>query len=502
MSKRVVKVIPVNRVEGDLEIHVEMADGEVVNARCAGVMYRGFENLMVDRGLLDGLVITPRICGICTTSHLYAAAKALDMIYNVRVPPLAQRVRNIALLVEHLQNDLRHAFLMFMPDFCSPAYSGRPLQQTVLERYTPLKGSSVVETVKETAKLLEIIAILGGQWPHSSFMVPGGVFSVPSAQEVFQSLYILRQFRAWYENRVLGCKIEEWREIRNRKALLEWVETSPSHAGSDLGVFIRVALERGLDEIGRGCGNFVNFGLVETGRDESDPETAHAWLSSPGIVTGEKAGEFDPQKISEDISHAWFADKPTPRHPFKGRTVPYASGSEDEKYSWTKAPRYEAAPCEAGPLAEALASGDPLFKDLTTPQGASVFCRELARLVRPCHTIPALERWLEEIPAIPGKFYREPSRVQRKTGFGLVEAPRGALGHWVVVKDDKIVNYQVITPTAWNASPKDARDVMGPMEQALMGTRISDPAHPVELYHVVHSYDPCLVCTVHAIRVA
>jgi hydrogenase large subunit len=318
---------------------------------------------------------------------------------------------------------------------------------------------------------------------------------------VFHCLYLLRQFRTWYEKRILGCSIDKWLEIRTRAELLNWVEQSAAHADSDLGIFIRFALGNGLDDIGRGCANFLSYALSGVGRMDSEADAAPGWQSKPGVVTDGAIREFDPQRIAEDVSHAWFADKGPPRHPTKGRTVPYASGSEDEKYSWTKAPRYEAAPCEAGPLAEALASGDPLFTDLAAPGGASVFSRELARLVRACHTIPAMEKWLEEIPSIPGKFYHEPARVQRKSGFGLVEAPRGALGHWVVVRDDRIANYQVITPTAWNASPKDAHGIMGPMEQALMGTPVGDVDHPVELYHVVRSFDPCLVCTVHAIRV-
>ena len=110
------KIIPLNRVEGDLEIQLEIEDDVVRDARSVGTMYRGIENLMTGRGPMDSLVITPRICGICTTAHLNAAAKALDMAYNVQVPDNAQRLRNVTLLVEQLQNDIRHAVFLFMPD--------------------------------------------------------------------------------------------------------------------------------------------------------------------------------------------------------------------------------------------------------------------------------------------------------------------------------------------------------------------------------------------------
>ena len=89
--------------------------------------------------------------------------------------------------------------------------------------------------------------------------------------------------------------------------------------------------------------------------------------------------------------------------------------------------------------------------------------------------------------------------LENQLGHGLIEAPRGALGHWANIKDDKISSYQIITPTAWNASPRDAEGVRGPLEEALIGTRVENPDNPLEVYHVVRSFDPCLVCTVHAI---
>ena len=109
------KILPLNRVEGDIQIHFEL-DGNhrVTDARSVGTLYRGIENLMTGRAPLDSLVITPRICGICTTAHLNAASKALDMAFAVRVPDNAQRLRNVTSLVEHVQNDLRHFFLLFM----------------------------------------------------------------------------------------------------------------------------------------------------------------------------------------------------------------------------------------------------------------------------------------------------------------------------------------------------------------------------------------------------
>jgi len=207
MIKQKIQVYPLNRVEGDLEIHVEFEKNQVSEAYSAGTMYRGFENLLVGRAALDGLVITPRICGICSTSHLNAAAKALDQFYGVQVPDNAKRIRNITLMVEHLQNDVRHAFVMFAADFTNPVYVGQALYDEAVGRYAPLKGNTTIQAIRETQKIIAIIAILGGQWPHSSFMVPGGVVCMPSANDLTQCLFLLKNFRKWFENRVLGCSL-------------------------------------------------------------------------------------------------------------------------------------------------------------------------------------------------------------------------------------------------------------------------------------------------------
>ena len=216
MDEKKTITLPVNRVEGDLEVRLDVEDGKVVDAFSMGIMYRGIEGLMTGRGALDGLVITPRVCGICSTAHLYAAAKALDMICGVEVPPRAERVRDAALKVEELQNDMRHAFLLFSPDFTHTAHEEHPLHAEAVSRYAPLRGSTTVEAVRESGRILEIIAILGGQWPHSSFMVPGGVAPVISPNDIAQCMYLLSGFRHWYEKRVIGCPLERLRTALER----------------------------------------------------------------------------------------------------------------------------------------------------------------------------------------------------------------------------------------------------------------------------------------------
>ena len=500
MDRKKMKIYPLNRVEGDLEVFVEIENGVVTEARSAGIMYRGFENILVGRAPLDGLVLTPRICGICSTSHLKAAAKALDMFFKVKVPDNAKRVRNVTLIAEKMQNDFRHAFLLFMSDFTNPEHKNHSLYSEAVERYKPLKGETAIQTIQETKKVLEIIAILGGQWPHSSFMVPGGVVCIPSAHEISNCLFLLSNFRQWYERRVLGCTIERWLEVRKKSDINVWLDETDSHANSDLGFFIRFGREAGLDKLGKGHGNFISFGSMDM--PENTAIKSHnndgSFLPS-GFTYNSRGRTFNQEKITEDLSHSWFSDEGA-KHPFDGVTTPYASGSEGGRYSWAKAPRYDGMPAETGPLAEMVMATDPLILDMVREDGPNVYLRELARLVRTAFLIPVMEQWLKETASCKEEFYCDHGKAENGDGYGLVEAPRGALGHWVKIGEEKIESYQIITPTAWNASPRDANGVRGPWEEALIGTEIKDLDNPVELDHIIRSFDPCLVCTVHTIN--
>lgn len=489
-----------NRVEGDLEVSADVLDGAVIDARCRGTMYRGFERIMLGRGPLDGLVITPRICGICSTSHLMAAARALDAIAQVTPPPDAVRVRNLALMAEHVQSDVRHTILMFAGDLVNPAHRDDPHFAEAVRRFEPFKGSSVVEVIRETKKVLEVVAVVGGQWPHSSFMIPGGIASVPSSADLLQCAMLVRGFRGWYERRILGCTIERFAEVRSVADLDAWLEESEAHREGDLGFLIRCMRSMGIDRVGGGYGNFVTYGSLEMPSETQVRAPGGAGFLEPGgFARGTEVEAFDQQAIEEHVAHSWFAEYPDGRHPFEGETRPYATGGEGKKYSWAKAPRYRHQPAETGPLAEAVVGGNLLIQDLINRQGPSAFVRQLARITRPARLLPAMQTWITEAKG-NGTYYTKPKALENGRGFGLCHAARGVLGHWVEITDGAISHYQIITPTAWNASPRDSQDQRGPIEEALIGTPVSDPDNPVGIFHVVRSYDPCLVCTVHTLQ--
>lgn len=499
-ESRLIK-LPLNRVEGDLEIFIEIANGVVSNAWSKGTMFRGFERMMEGRAALDGLVITPRICGICSLTHLNAAAEALDAITGIRPPDNAQRLRNVAVMAETVQSDMRHAVLMFLVDFAHrESYLNHPLGEEAVQRYAPLSGSAAIETIKETKKLLGIVALIGGQWPHTSFMVPGGVSSALSLTDTLKCRSILAHFKSWYERSILGCSSERWAQITTLDELDAWLDEKAEHHNSEVGFFIRFAKQAKLEALGRGHCNFISYGSYNLPRDTAVTGT-DGRLFAAGFAKGTQVETLDLTKIQEDVSCSWFEQASPVAHPHESQTNPFIAGEGDARYSWIKAPRYDSLPAETGALAEKIAARDALFSNLVSKLGGNVFARQLARMVRPVAYMAAMSTWLDELLKHPdGDFYQHVAQIPDGRGQGLVQAARGALGHWVEVENEKIKHYQIITPTTWNGSPRDAGGVAGAWEQALIGTPIRDLSHPIEAGHVIRSFDPCLVCAVHTVH--
>lgn len=499
MTSRIIRDIPFNRVEGDLEVSIEVTDGRITDAWSAGTLYRGFENLMKGRGALDGLVMTPRICGICSTTHLSAAARALDAIAGLTPPDNAVRVRNVALMIEHMQSDVRQSVLMYMADFAHAAHAGQPLHAEALRRYAPAAGSSAIDTIRETKRLLEVVGMLGGQWPHSSFMVPGGIAFAPSQADVLQCLQVVGAYRGWYERRVLGCSLERWHAVDSAAALDAWLEESAAHRDSETGFLLRFGRAAGLDAIGGGPNAFLSCGSLELPQETAVVAPGRQ-LVGAGFAHGATVAAFDAALIAEDVSHGWYRDHGA-LHPSAGETDPYASAQAGRAYSWIKAPRYDGQVIETGPLAEAVVDGRPLFADFVAAGKTSALVRQLARLTRPASMLPAVDTWLRELLATHGApIVVGDGHIPDGEGVGLVQAARGTLGHWVSIENGRISRYQVITPTAWNGSPRDALGRRGAWEEAIVGIAVADPDNPVEAGHVIRSFDPCLVCAVHTVR--
>lgn len=510
-------ISPLGRVEGDLDLRVMVDDGTVTDAWTTAGMFRGFEMILKGKDPQAGLIVTPRICGICGGSHLYKAVYALDTAWRTEVPPNGTRIRNIAQACETLQSIPRWFYAIFAIDLVNKNYAKAKGYDEAVRRFAPFVGTSYEPGVTLSGKPVEIYAIFGGQWPHSSFMIPGGVMCGPTLSDITRSISILEYWKdEWLEKKWLGCSVDRWLENKTWKDVLEWVEENDSHRNSDCGFFIRYAQEIGMDKFGQGCGNYLAMGTFLNPDEYTKPtiEGRNAALSSrSGIWDGERFHEFDQAQVREDHTHSYFKGKGA-LHPFEGRTEPLdpKDAAKEGKYTWAKAPRYEVAgkgllPLEAGPLARQVMAGqdgakdwqdgDGLFLDAIKTVGPSVLVRVMARMHEAAKYYKSTRKWLDEVD-LHDKFYIKPVEHEEGRGFGATEAARGSLADWISIKDGKIENYQVVTPTAWNIGPQDGREVHGPMEQAFIGTEIKDMEDPVELGHVARSYDSCLVCTVHA----
>lgn len=479
-----IAIDPFNRIEGDLRIEIEVEDNTVTSAKSSGIMFRGFERIMPGRSPMDALVITPRICGICSGSHGVAAAKALAQAQAAEMPENAYYMKNLILGIEVVMSHLSHFYLLFAPDLTSYRYRNLSIYEDLKQRFTAMNGSSVLLALKARQSALEIMGLVGGKWPNSLAIHPTGTTSTMNLSTLTRAIGILKEFQDFLEKRFLGTPLSQWLDIDSFDKLLKWQEKG-KHNNSDISLFLTMCLEAGFDRIGKGPNRYMSYGAY----DLPDGST---WLQS-GFFDS-RLHPFDQAMIKEHIGSSFFRDAVEARHPLEGVTVPLAEKSG--AYSWAKAPRYKSKTVEVGPLARMIIADDPLLNDMVRQMDSSVMTRMFARLREMCRLTKEMSGWLEKInPAEP--FYYTPSSRFSAAGIGMTEAARGSLGHWLKINSNLIENYQVVTPSAWNMSPRDESGQPGPVEQALYGVQIADPKDPVEINHIIRSFDPCMSCTVH-----
>ncbi|MEY4763386.1 MAG: hypothetical protein RI907_59 [Pseudomonadota bacterium] len=494
MSSTRLLVGPFNRVEGDLEVQLDLHDGRVQAARVNATMYRGFETMLTGKDPMDALVYVPRICGICSVSQSVAAVYALRDAAGAQAEPLpanGQHAINLMLATENLADHLTHFYLFFMPDFTRPTYASRPWFEAAQARFAPLQGSHARQATAARQRWFQILGTLGGKWPHTQSLVPGGSARPVDLSERLRLLELVREMRAFLETTLFDAPLEAIASLDSEAALHQWWQAGAPDQG-DLRLFLTISADLALDRLGRGPGTCLSYGAYAL------PDGGHALPA--GVWTQHETHqatltpEVDLQRITEDATHAWLQGD-TPLHPMRGLTVPQAD--KPEGYTWNKAPRLGGQVAETGAVARQLASAQALVSAAVARSGTNVHTRVLARLVEIARVLPMMEAWLRALR--PGEAWHAPAPLpEQATAVGLSEAARGALGHWVRLEGGRIANYQIVAPTSWNFSPRDGRGVPGPLEQALVGVPVQPGEDtPVAVQHVVRSFDPCMVCTVH-----
>jgi hydrogenase large subunit len=463
---------PFNRVEGDLEVTLELDQGRVARAQVNAPLYRGFERMLEGRDPRDALVITPRICGICSISQSAAAARALGAAMGLDPTPAGAAMAALIHAAENVADHLTHFHLFFLPDFARPDYAGRDWHAAAVARFTAVDGGAQRAAVKARAELLHVMGLLAGKWPHTLAIQPGGVTRAPGLREKARLAAMLRAFRRYLEEVVFGAALDSFAALKTVDDLMAWQT-------GDVGLFLRIAADLDLDRMGRGSGRYLSYGAYPL---ETGPVFAR------GVWDGGLQA-LDEAAIAEDLSHAWMRGETA--HPWQGMTAPDEAMAAPG-YSWCKAPRLGGQSFEVGALARQVVDGHPLARALA---GGGVLARVAGRLLELARTQAVMEALVAGIT--PGARFISQGRLPREgQGAGLVEAARGALGHWLRIEGGRVAGYQIIAPTTWNFSPRDAGGGPGPLEAALEGLAVEGPG-ALAVQHVVRSFDPCMVCTVH-----
>lgn len=450
-----IQVDPVTRIEGHLKVEVETGAGGVTSsAHVSGQLFRDFENMLVGRSAFDPVHLTQRVCGVCPVSHAIAAAKVVEAAVKFKPNNQALRLRALIQGGNFVQDHILHFYHLGLVDYMAgpdmPPWSNAntsDLRITGADRDRLL--SHYIQALGIRRRAQEMVAILAGKVPHVATVMPGGVTQSPTAAQMSAFKSILAEVHAFVAN--------------------VYVPDAEYLASVYDDYF----------KIGKGSGALLSYGVFDI--------PGGPLLKSGHLLKSGKYAGLDIARVAEEVRYSHYVNRTTTA-PAAGVTQP--SWGKSGAYSWLKAPRYAGRVYEVGPLARMKVNGS--YKG-----GISVMDRVLARAYEAHKIVDAMKSWANSI--VPGaKSYTQLGTITG-TAMGLTEAPRGALGHWAKFSASKVSRYQIITPTCWNASPRDLRGTPGAMEQALTGLAVADASRPVELLRVVHSYDPCTGCAVHVI---
>ena len=555
-----VVIDPVTRIEGHLRIEVEVNDHKVTEAWSSGTMFRGIELVLRGRDPREAWIWAQRICGVCTTVHALASVRAVENALGVEIPENARIVRDIIAAAQNVQDHIIHFYDLHALDWVDviSALKADPAKTALLAqsisdwpKSSAMYFKAVQNRVKTLADSRQLSLFGSGDWGHPAYKLPPEA-NLMAVAHYIEALKLQREFIRIQA--VLGGKnphpqtylmggMATTMDGNEPDAVINPERiTLLNELVSNAQTFVRqVYLPDVLAiagfypdwfQCGAGIGNYMTYG------DYSGDNTKSAsdFLFPRGIVLGRDLAAvlpLDPNNVTEYVTRSWYeypdGDKGA-KHPAQGVTNPKYSGPKppyeflktDEKYSWLKSPRYNDKPMEVGPLARTLiayASGNQQVKLLVDSTLArlklsasalfSTLGRVAARALEADIMVSRLSDWVAQLDdnmahgnvrLHNGNKWNPNSWPRSAQGFGFHEAPRGSLGHWVELEDKKIVNYQVVAPSTWNAGPRDAQAQRGPYEAALLDTPIADPERPLEVLRTVHSFDPCLACAVHVVR--
>lgn len=552
---------PIPRIEGHLRLEVKITEGVVTEAYSSGTAYRGMETILQGRDPREAWLYAQRACGVCTTVHAICSVRAVENALGITIPDNARLIRNLIEGIQFVQDHVVHFYHLHALDWvdivsalsADPAAASR-LATAMSNR--PNNSAAYLTAVQQRIKTFADSGQLGifanAYWGHPAYKLP------PEANLVAVSHYM--EALDWQRQVIKMHAILGGKNPHPQTYLVGGMAI-PIDPASDAAINpqtisqLRALANQALDFVtqvympdlllvasyypewaarGAGPGNYLSFG--DFPQDRSGAPSA-LWLPQ-GVVYNKNIGArpeaLDQNLIKEYVARSWYSypeanGDAIGKHPAQGVTVPNYTGPGSGysfldvagKYSWLKAPRYNNRVMEVGPLARmavAYAAGHERVRALVNEVLASLYLspaalfstlgRVAARGVETQLIAEQLPGWIGQLEsnmnnnrlAIHNGTKWDPSTWPRlASGWGMTEAPRGALGHWVRIKDGKIDSYQMVVSTTWNGSPRDAQGQRGAWEQALIGTPVADPQRPVEILRTVHSFDPCMACSVHIV---
>ena len=560
MANRIV-IDPITRIEGHLRIEAALdGNNTIKEAYSAGTMVRGIENILKKRDPRDAWAFAQRICGVCTTVHAIASIRAVEDALGINIPKAANLMRNMIVAQQFIHDHVMHFYILHALDFVDVVSALKADPKKVSEIQQSISGwpnsspayfAEVQKKVKAIVDSGQLSLFSNGYWGHPAYKLPPEINLLGVAhylecldwQSQVTKIHTIFGGKNPHPNFVVGgvplpidmnsdqaLNAEKLAVIADSiKRMKDFVEQVYL---PDLLAIAPYYLE--YANIGEGLGNFLVWGEFPEGQlNEIDklifPRGAIINRDLKNVIVPDPR---DAQKMKEFVTHSWYKYSQGDEvglFPWDGETVfnytgpkpPYEYLNVEGKYSWLKSPRWNELPMEVGPLARVLvlyATGHKqtvelvnlVLEKLKAPVSAvfSTLGRTAARAIETKVIVDLLQKFYDELIAeikagntdtFNDEKWNPRTWPKKALGFGYTEAPRGALGHWVVIENKKIKNYQVVVPTTWNASPRDHRNQPGAYEASLVGTRLADPGQPLEILRTIHSFDPCLACAVHII---
>jgi hydrogenase large subunit len=560
MSTRVV-VDPVTRIEGHLRVEAMLNDQNVIgDALSSGTMWRGIELIVQGRDPREVWAFAERICGVCTTIHALASVRSVENALKIDIPKNASIIRHLMNFTQIVQDHVIHFYHLHALDWVDvvSALKADPAATSALAqkvsphwpKSSPGYYSDTLATLKKFVDSGQLGIFQNAYWGHPAYKLPpeANLMAVAHYLEALQwqkevaKIHTIFGGKNPHPNYLVGgvaCAInmvddnapinmERLNFVKDK--IMEAINIVDQLYIPDLAAIASFYPE--WTQIGGGLGNFMAYGDMPT---DYNLESISKFRFPRGVVLNKNLNEVqqldltDFSQVQEEVTHSWYeyGEGKKKLHPWEGQTKakysgpkpPYKQLDENQGYSWVKTPRWKGHSVEVGPLARMVigyAAGNTAIKDVVnwglgaTKLPATALFSTLGRtFARGLETKLAAQWMLEEYNNLIAnlkagdtvtantKNWEPASWPAEAKGVGFVEAPRGALGHWIKIKDKKTESYQIVVPSTWNASPKDAEGKHGAYEAALIGTKMADGTKPVEILRTIHSFDPCLACATH-----